>query len=33
MTDRVINAGKHYGMEMNMEKTKVVSILKQPSPE
>jgi hypothetical protein len=32
MTDRLIEVGRCYGMEMNAEKTKVIRILQQPSP-
>jgi hypothetical protein len=31
MIDRLTEAGRHYGMEMNVEKTKVMRISKQPS--
>jgi len=33
MTDRLIDIGRCYGMEMNVEKTKVERILKQPFAE
>ena len=32
MTDTLIETGKYYGMEMNVEKTKVMRISRQPSP-
>jgi hypothetical protein len=32
MTDRPIEIGRRYGMEMNVEKTKVMRISRQPSP-
>jgi hypothetical protein len=32
MTDRLIEIGRRYGMEMNVKKTKVMSISRQPSP-
>jgi hypothetical protein len=32
MIDRLIEIGKHYEMEMNVEKTKVMRISRQPSP-
>jgi hypothetical protein len=32
MIDRLIEIGRHYGMEMNVEKTKVMRISGQPSP-
>jgi hypothetical protein len=32
MVDRLIEIGRHYGMEMNVEKTKVMRISRQPSP-
>jgi hypothetical protein len=32
MVDRLIEIGRHYGMEMNVEKTKVMSISRQPAP-
>jgi hypothetical protein len=32
MVDRLIEIGRRYGMEMNVEKTKVMRISKQPSP-
>jgi hypothetical protein len=32
MADRLIEIGRHYGMEMNVEKTKVMRISGQPSP-
>jgi hypothetical protein len=32
MADRLIKIGRRYGMEMNMEKTKVMRISRQPSP-
>ena len=32
MTDRLSEIGRYYGMEMNVEKTKVMRISKQPSP-
>ena len=32
MTDKLIEIGRCYGMEMNVEKTKVMRISKQPSP-
>jgi hypothetical protein len=32
MVDRLIETGKRYGMEMNVEKTKVMRISRQPSP-
>jgi hypothetical protein len=30
--DRIIEIGRCYGMEMNVEKTKVMSISRQPTP-
>ena len=30
--DKLIETGRHYGMEMNVEKTKVMRISRQPSP-
>jgi hypothetical protein len=33
MIDKLIEIGKCYGMEMNVEKTKVMRISRQPSPE
>jgi hypothetical protein len=32
MVDRLIEIGRRYGMEMNVEKTKVMKISRQPSP-
>jgi hypothetical protein len=32
MTDRLIGIGRCYGMEMNVEKTEVMGISRQPSP-
>jgi hypothetical protein len=32
MIDRLIKTGRCYGMEMNVEKTKVMRISRQPSP-
>jgi len=32
MIDKLIEIGRCYGMEMNMEKTKVMRIFRQPSP-
>jgi hypothetical protein len=32
MIDRVIEIGRCYGMEMNVEKTKVMRISRQPTP-
>ena len=32
MTDRLIAIGRCYGIEMNVEKTKVVRISREPSP-
>ena len=32
MTDKLIEIGRCYGMEMNLEKTKVMRISRQPSP-
>jgi len=32
MTDRLIKIGRCYGMQMNMETTKVLRISRQPSP-
>jgi hypothetical protein len=32
MVDRIIEIGRRYGMEMNVEKTKVMKISRQPSP-
>ena len=32
MTDKLIESGKCYGMEMNVEKTKIMRISRQPSP-
>ena len=32
MTDKLIETGRYYGMEMNVEKTKVMRISRQPSP-
>ena len=32
MIDKLIEIGRCYGMEMNVEKTKVMSISRQPSP-
>jgi hypothetical protein len=32
MIDKLIEIGRCYGMEMNVEKTKVMRILRQPSP-
>jgi hypothetical protein len=32
MIDRLIEIGRFYGMEMNVEKSKVMRILRQPSP-
>ena len=32
MIDELIETGRYYGMEMNVEKTKVIRISRQPSP-
>ena len=32
MTDKLIETVRYYGMEMNVEKTKVMRISRQPSP-
>jgi hypothetical protein len=32
MVDRLIEIGRRYGMEMNVGKTKVMKISRQPSP-
>ena len=32
MIDKLIETGRYYSMEMNVEKTKVMIISKQPSP-
>jgi hypothetical protein len=32
MISRLTETGRHYGMEMNVEKTKVMRISRQPSP-
>jgi hypothetical protein len=32
VTDRLTEIGRSYGMEMNVEKTKVMRISRQPSP-
>ena len=32
MTDKLIEIGRCYGMEMNVEKTKVMRVSRQPSP-
>jgi hypothetical protein len=32
MFDRLVEIGRHYGMEINVEKTKVMRISRQPSP-
>jgi hypothetical protein len=32
MIDKLIEIGRSYGMEMNVENTKVMRISKQPSP-
>ena len=32
MIDKLIETGRSYGMEMNVEKTKVMRISQQPSP-
>jgi hypothetical protein len=32
MTDKLIESGRCYGVEMNVEKTKVMRISRQPSP-
>jgi hypothetical protein len=32
MTDRLIEIRRCYGMEINVEKTKVIGILREPSP-
>ena len=32
MIDKLIETGRYYGMEMNVEKTKVMTISRQPSP-
>jgi hypothetical protein len=32
MVDTLIETGRRYGMEMNVEKTKVMGISRQPSP-
>jgi hypothetical protein len=33
MIDKLIEIGRRYGMEMNVEKTKVIRISRQPLPE
>ena len=32
MIDKLIETGRYYGMEMNVEKTKVMRISREPSP-
>ena len=32
MIDKLIETGRYYGMEMNVEKIKVMRISRQPSP-
>jgi hypothetical protein len=32
MIDRLMEIGRRYGMEMNIKNTKVMRILRQPSP-
>jgi hypothetical protein len=32
MIDKFIETGRYYGMEINVEKTKVMRISRQPSP-
>ena len=32
MIDKLMETGRYYGMEMNLEKTKVMRISRQPSP-
>ena len=32
MIDKLIETGRYYGMEMNVEETKVMRISRQPSP-
>ena len=32
MIDKLIEIGRYYGVEMNVEKTKVMRISRQPSP-
>jgi hypothetical protein len=32
MIDRLIDIGRHYGMEMNVEKSKIMRISRQPYP-
>ena len=32
MIDKLIETGRYYGMEMNVERTKVMRISRQPSP-
>ena len=32
MIDKLIETARYYGMEMNVEKTKVMRISRQPSP-
>jgi hypothetical protein len=32
MIDKLIEIGRYYGMEMNVEKTKVIRISRKPSP-
>ena len=32
MIDKLIETGRYYGMEMNVEKTRVMRISRQPSP-
>ena len=32
MIDKLTETGRYYGMEMNVEKTKVMRISRQPSP-
>jgi len=32
MIDKIIEIGRCYGMEMNVEKTKVIRISRQPTP-
>ena len=32
MIDKLIETGRNYGMEMNVERTKVMRISRQPSP-
>ena len=32
MIDKIIEIGRYYGMEMNVEKTRILRILRQPLP-